>query len=233
MLKKTKIWLAIIIIFVTAVFVIVIGVRDGIPDNGLASVTNSDDLKKLKIQPDYAWGINEGDEKMFQEVEEECQQYVADLEASSVIINGSATGNINQSSGSIGQEVTVLEVIQGNNMISEGDKVWVYQYFGFYAENDKIRYVEPLNIMKKGDSYLIFLDEAEWEPQFKTKSYIAKDCYLPYVNLENETIKTLTKGIESYDFSDLEDYEVFSVSEKITDVLNRMKSMILYQYSGE
>ncbi len=230
MLKKTKIWLSMILIFGTAVIVAAMIIRQGIPDAGLAEAHTSDVLETMTVTPDYAWGMNAEDLAMFEDFKANMDKTVSDIVSTPIVITATADGTIDQSIGSIGQEVVVSEVKKGGNVLKPGEKIFVYQYFGFTADAGEIHYVEPLNIMKKGETYLIFLDEVKWDVQNRLKSYIAQDTLFPYINIKGNDTKTLPRDLTSCPFSELEDYEFFSVSEDITDILNQMKKEILEQY---
>lgn len=112
-------------------------------------------------------------------------------------------------------------------------KGYVYQYFGFYEIDDKIQFMNVLNLMYPENEYLIFLDASPLNPYMQKPVYILKSDFFGYININGRNTKTLDENFQNYNFGDLKDYEFFSVSEKITNVLNGIRKEILNLYSRE
>ena len=57
-----------------------------------------------------------------------------------------------------------------------------------------------------------------------------KSVYLGYVKITDEKTKILDADYKGYDFSELKEYEFFSTSEKVANVMNDIRKDILNEY---
>ncbi len=221
-----------ILFAVTIMIAIMAGIifRLRVPDCGLSKIENIEDIKPGTIVISYAWGADGNDEEGMTEADFKKNGDQYDVDTASVIAVAEPTGNLRQTEGSIGQEVIFKEIIRGNEFISAEQKGYVYQYYGFSEADGVIQYMNTLNLMYPGNEYLIFLDASPLNPYMQEPAFILKSGFFGYINISGQNTKTLDKNYQDYDFLELADYEFFSVSDKITDVLNNIREKILSQY---
>lgn len=201
-----------------------------VPDCGLSKMENIEDIKPGTIVINYAWGTNSNDEEGMTEADFKKNDDKYDVDSASVIAVAEPTGNLRQTEGSIGQEIVFKEIIRGNEFVSVEQKGYVYQYYGFCEADGAIQYMNMLNLMYPGNEYLIFLDASPLNPYMQEPVFILKSGYFGYINISGRNTKTLDINYQDYDFPELTDYEFFSVSDKITDVLNNIREEILSRY---
>ena len=200
---------------------------------GLAEIDHVEDIGTETMVLSYALGANSDDEDGLTEASFKTNGNKYDVEEASVIAVVEPTGNIRQTEGSIGQEIIFKKIIIGEEYASVQQKGYVYQYFGFYEIDDKIQFMNVLNLMYPENEYLIFLDASPLNPYMQKPVYILKSDFFGYININGRNTKTLDENFQNYNFGDLKDYEFFSVSEKITNVLNGIMKEILNLYSRE
>lgn len=219
-------------VLITLSLAIIAGIifRLRVPDCGLAEIDNVKDMQTKTIVLSYALGANNGDEDSLTETSFKTNDSRYDVEAASIIAVVEPTGNIRQTEGSMGQEIVFQEIIKGSEFASVQQKGYVYQYFGFHETDGAIQFMNVLNLMYPENKYLIFLDASPLNTYMQNPVYILKSSFLGIMNINGHSTKTLNKNFQDYSFSELADYEFFSVSEKITSVLNSIKKEVLNRY---
>ncbi|MDE5589698.1 MAG: hypothetical protein K2J60_11270 [Acetatifactor sp.] len=217
---------------VTMVITIIAGIifRLTVPDCGLSKIENIEDIKSGTIVLNYALGADKGDEDGMTEAGFAKNGDKYDVDSASVIAVVEPTGNLRQTEGSIGQEIIFKEIIKGNEFVLVQQKGYVYRYFGFRETDGGIQYMNTLNLMYPGNEYLIFLDASPLNSYMREPVFILKSSFFGYVNISGQNTRTLDNNFQDYDFLELKDYEFFSVSEKITNVLNNIRKELLSQY---
>lgn len=221
--------LCILVVCVTAAAGYVL--RSRIHDSGLASINHVEDLENRDIRIEYAFG---------KDVEE---NFTIDdfpggradpdfISTADVIAIVTPTGVIDQSYGSLGQEILVKQVIQGDDYAEVGRKSRVYGGEGFFLDGGKIKYINTLNLMYPGNDYLIFMDrtplyEYEVEPTYTLKSWT-----FGYIKVNAGQRNSLPdEDYSRFAFSELKEYEFFSVSDKITNMLDDCMNEIVERYT--
>ena len=86
------------------------------------------------------------------------QQYVQEMLAADLAVLATATGELDITSSTLGQEIVVERVLQGNGL-DAGSTCMVWQEYGLQVIDGEIAYNNVLNLMQPGEKqYLIFLD---------------------------------------------------------------------------
>ena len=158
------------------------------------------------------------------------QNGINELEQAPMIAIAKATGKLNLTRGSYGQEIIIEKVIREESDISQGDTAWIYQSFGLEEMEGKVLFRNCLNIMRPEIEYLVFLQASPLNLYQKENVYTLMHHALGYVRLDGVETKPLPMfGIK--DFVELIDYEFFAVSEKVTTELNEARKTILEKYA--
>ena len=203
--------------------------KAGIPDCGIANLSNFCDLEGKPIKLSYAYGAD---------VEEELTEdsfyggKYDGIDEAEIIAVVSPTGNLIQTDGSIGQEFTVHEILKGENLISENQKAYVYRNSGICAKDGRIEYENTENLMIPGCDYVIFMDASPLN-EYQAQVYILKTPYFGYVKISDEVTPTLKGTYTEYELWDLKNCEFFSTSEVVTNLLNKMRKEILEEFIGD
>lgn len=198
--------------------------RVTVKDCGLAKVKHVDDIKPGMVTTLEYVIANDGHFG-----EDGIQNAINELEEAPVIAVAKATGNLNLTRGTYGQEIMIEKVIRGENEISQGDTAWIYQYYGLEEMEGKILFRNCLNIMRPETEYLVFLQSSPLNPYQKEQVYTLMNGTFGYVRLDGVETKQL-QMFEKVDFVELIDYEFFAVSEKVTTELNEARKIILEKY---
>lgn len=211
--------LATFILLATVIFGIVFRMK--MPNCGLADITHFSNIPKGKITLDYALGDDHfgSPEEMREKIDE-----------APVIALVAPTGKIRQTEASIGQEIVIKKIIRGGENISTEQKSYVYQPFGFGLIHDKIKFQNVLNVMNPDFEYLIFMDESPLNEYSKEPAFLLYSNYMGYLRIGGTETKTLKKKYKKYDFTELKDYEIFSVSEEVTNTFHTIKKDVLKEY---
>ncbi len=201
--------------------------RLNLPDSGITELKRVEDLETKKITLNYAWGKEDESGMRFESSDETDPYGVASAACIAVV---SATGNIHQAAASIGQEVVIREIHRGDDTLKTGQTVYVYTYFGFLPVEGRIEYFNTLNLMYPGSDYLIFMDASPLNDYQTNQTYILKSDYFGYVKIKHADTPTLKPDYRKYDFSELTEYEFFSTSDVITDIMNKAQEDLLKHY---
>lgn len=203
--------------------------RVRVPDCGVSRISNIGDVEEQDVILNYA--LNKDNEAGMVGESAFC---IGDdkygVESANIIAVVTPTGNLNQTEASLGQEFTVKKVIRGDDKISVGQTSYVYQYFGFQSLDGHIEFLNTLNLMNPNSDYLIFMDDSPLNEYQKESVYVLKSDEFGYIKTEQQDTVTLDENYKKYKFSDLKEYEFFSTSESITEVLNAARKELIEKY---
>ena len=150
-MKKDRFFIDNVVMGLLLLLAITVGIyfRVTVKDCGLVKVNHVDDIKPGMVTLEYAIDKDEyfGADGISNAINE--------LEQAPVIAIAKATGNLNLTRGTYGQEIMIEKVIRGENEISQGDTAWIYQSYGLEEMDGKILFRNCLNIMKPATEYLV------------------------------------------------------------------------------
>ena len=224
-MKKDRFFIDNVVMGILLVFAIGVGIyfRATVKDCGLVKVKHVDDIKPGMVTLEYAI------EKDGHFGEDGIQNGINELEQAPMIAIAKATGKLNLTRGSYGQEIIIEKVIREESDISQGDTAWIYQSFGLEEMEGKVLFRNCLNIMRPEIEYLVFLQASPLNPYQKEQVYTLMNDTFGYVCLDGVETKNLSM-YEKVDFVELNEYEFFAVSEKVTTELNEARKTILEKY---
>lgn len=220
--SKMNIWLKII---VTLLIVAIIGgqlCKLTFLDAGLGDLSTYEQAYKLDSRIDAIW--TEDNNNNFEPF---IESYISEADAP-IIIVGTATGKINQSNFSFGQEISIDKIIKGDGDLLN-QKTFVYNTYGFNAsrEGEGIAYYDLKNIMKPGDQYLLFMS---LNHILDNEVYLLENGYFSYINLSGMTSSIISTPLPELRLSQVKDIEFFSTSQSVLDAILIIKKGIVDKY---
>ena len=227
----------IIAVLLTATFIFGVVFHSELKDYGVAGMKTMENIPD-GVELSCVYGMQPEDEEIYTEEEIGRKTGWRGMDTAPVIAIVTPTGKINQSAGSFGQEIKIRKVLRGEESLSEGDKVYFYKSEGFsYKEYEEYEQWDPIvqfedftNIMQEGYDYLIFMEESSLNPYQQTKIFYDVPGTFDYIRTDGAETETRDEDFQSYDFKDLKEYEFFSISDQITDIMNSVKREILEEY---
>ncbi len=209
---------------------VVIGIifRINTPNCGISDMKSIADIQPGTIILNYAWnkseerrftsaGLNEGNDKY-------------GVDEAQVIAVVSPTGSLDQTESSIGQEFVVKEILKGNEIADIGETAYIYQNFGFYPIEGKIEYMNIINLMYTGNDYLLFVNPSPLNEYLEENVYLLQSEDFGYIKIGPQETQTLDSNFRNYDFTELQDYEFFSITDTVTEALNNARAELLDKY---
>lgn len=229
-MKNRKQFIFIMIAVSMIFFTVIMGfsISESYLDSGCSNLRRIDDVQKQRIKLNYAFGEREETGISKDAFEIDGDKY--GIESADIIAVVKPTGRLIQTEGSLGQEITVNKILRGAEYVKEDETTIFYQYFGFQPMEDGIQFLNTLNIMYPEYEYLLFADSSPLNEYQKEKVFVLKSVYLGYVKITDEKTKILDADYKGYDFSELKEYEFFSTSEKVANVMNDIRKDILNEY---
>lgn len=195
-------------------------------DSGLARLTSFSDIIDGTIELEYVWGQDEIDNEGFLDsLVYDSQDYVNELISAPIIVKAKPTGNILQTTGSLGQEIQVLDIYSGADYI-QLEKYYVYQYYGLHIKNNKITYMNALNLADPECEYLFFLYPSELNRYSSEKSFYITSL-LGYINITIPTTQTIVTPIDQTNLNDVRGLDFLSCSKEITSALNSIRYKVV------
>ena len=154
------------------------------PDAGLAGVKSVANLARLPVRLVWAQGdVVEGNETAALALEDltgNQQQYVQEMLAADLAVLATATGELDITSSTLGQEIVVERVLQGNGL-DAGSTCTVWQEYGLQVIDGEIAYNNVLNLMQPGKQYLIFLTDQSLNRVSDDRNYLVASTWFGYL----------------------------------------------------
>ena len=150
------------------------------PDAGLAVVKSVANLARLPVRLVWAQGdVVEGNETAALALEDltgNQRQYVQEMLAADLAVLATATGELDITSSTLGQEIVVERVLQGNGL-DAGSTCTVWQEYGLQVIDGEIAYNNVLNLMQPGKQYLIFLTDQSLNRVSDDRNYLVASTW--------------------------------------------------------
>jgi hypothetical protein len=151
-----------------------------------------------------------------------------------VIVIGTPSGKIFQEGAIFGQEIIIEEILKGDDKLQSAgftETLYVLGADGFYNVygDEKIQYMGEFGLMQKSSSYLLLLEDIDYDRLLPVKGYGLVGGIYGRLKVDEPDVKsplvTVPAGELSYD--DVWDYEYIAESQKVLDEVYRMKEHIL------
>lgn len=170
------------------------------------------------------------------------------LEKSSIIIVGKATGNAKYVYRNFIQEVEVVQVLRGEEQIAAQENIKLtgcgcigYQYASDTKQKEKSgkTYVDTnfLNYMTPGDEYLIFIDRKVNISNDEVYELNKRSVTCQYLNLSRDSYKVCkvenTEDVCDIPYCEVKDSEFATNSENIMKSWIQMKKDLIKKYVSE
>lgn len=189
------------------------------PDAGLSSVHTIDDLKRHKVRIEWAQGDPvDGmamENVLVNDFTKNKEKYVSELSSSDIVVVAKATGKIEVTNGTIGQEIIVSTVLQGEEHIAADSVVMVWDDYGLQVLDGQIVYRNVLNLMQPSNEYLLFLNANTLNSIQKDKHFNLASTFFGYCEIPFEKEEVLRDNNRVAKYSDWIDYPSFISSEEI------------------
>lgn len=225
-MKKNIICLC--VVFFIVLIVGQIGKKE-FPADLLGNAKNLEDIEGLKFQFDFV--DSKKDEKYYKN-KKIIKNHMEDKGENDYIAVVTATENVKMRTMSVLQEVVIEKMIKGKGL-KEGDKIEIFENSCFYGQSEnKHVYIFDcaMNLMQKGNSYLIFFNEYTEDHENK-KFYEACGGFFQYLNLTNEDPMYLVQDPKAvYTYGDFKEYEFFSTSEETLKARYELKHKIINRW---
>lgn len=191
-------------------------------------VSNIQEFSKLNCRFDYIYGIDKQDEKVcYNSFKEYEADYIQDAKDAENVMIGTFTGDIDLDGTAMGMWVTVNKCLKGG-LLKEGDKIPIYQdcLLSFDEQGNAV-YNSTINIMKKGEKYLIFYEPSELNVYQEQKEYRFTTSVNYYKLTETTSIPVDSKKKR---LNDVWDNEFFASSDRIIEQLEKIKKEVISYY---
>lgn len=204
---------------------------------GLFDVQTVNDLEQLNVQvEEFESADAKGSRLEFSDIKEQVQEY---LDTSSYAIVGRATGDLQLYVGSTSQEVTVEKIINlcdfseitGNDgMAEKGENVWITQSSGLQIRGEEKQHIsyfdQWINLMEKGDMYLIFVDGNSYNKYLSQKSYSTGELFYGYFNMTKDKAFVADVKYDNAKLSDFKGSEVLTSQEEEVEYYLKLKERL-------
>jgi hypothetical protein len=151
-----------------------------------------------------------------------------------IIVIGKPSGKIFQEGAIFGQEVIVQKVLKGSDEIQEDGNAEAFYLLGadgFYDtyEDGKARYIGGIGLMQKSSSYLLFLEDVNYDLLLPVKGYGMLGGLFGRIKLDENGAKStpVNKPAEELSYDEIWDYEYIADSQNVLDEVYRMKEHVL------
>ena len=211
-------------------------------DLGLYKVHTVEDLKTLKIWvEEFESEDTKGSRLEFSGVKELAQEY---LDTSSYAIVGRATGDLQLYVGSTSQEIIVEKIIDlsdfseitsNSGLAEKGEKVWITQASGFQIRGEEEKHIsyfdQWINIMEKGDKYLIFVDGNSYNKYLSQKVFSTGELFYGYFNMTKDKAFVANVTYDKAQLCDFKGSEVLTTQKEEVEYYLELKR-ILFKACG-
>lgn len=226
--RSEKIWGTSLVFSLIVVIVTGFIVKSNFSDSGLSEINNYSDLVKHDIRITEVLGAVNA-ELMYSTYENHIEDMVNRLSGSSIIAVVKPTGKLEIADQSLGQELKIMKVIQGN--VAAGDIAKLYSPFGFDVQKKtRIYFNDSANIMNPDYDYLVFMEESQLNHYDGEKNYryIGTPSTFRLAQSQPLIYNSFDRKWETY-----QDAEFFVASERGWEGILRLKKLILDKYDFE
>lgn len=203
------------------------------PDAGLAGVKSVADLARLPVRLVWAQGdVVEGNETAALALEDltgNQRQYVQEMLAADLAVLATATGELDITSSTLGQEIGVERVLQGNGL-DAGSTCMVWQEYGLQVIDGEIAYNNVLNLMQPGKQYLIFLTDQSLNRVSDDRNYLVASTWFGYLPVPFSPDVALPDDSRCDLYAAWADYPAFLATPEIAQARNAITVELLRHY---
>lgn len=213
------------------------------PDTGLAKVRSVSDLYGLRVRIEWAQGdtlAGVETESGLSDIEtaageladltDNKQQYIEGSSGADLILLATATGGLDITNGTTGQEIKVDEVIRGSDMVSVGDTATVWTDYGLQVLGGEIVYRNIQNLMQPGKQYIVFLDSSPLNGIGGGNNFRLASYKFGYVHVPFKPDTALPGSIRCENYSVWAEYPSFVATDEIASARNEICKSLLQMY---
>ncbi len=251
-MKKWMLWYVGIAVLFVVCGIVGAAVLNTAPDAGLADVKSVEDLADLQVrigwaQGDMQYGV-QIDEDTFVDIDptsieienytKNKQEYIKlytaldEPDAPDLVLLATATGNLEITDYTTGQEIVVDKIFKGEELLSVGDTCKVWSSYCLQVMDGVITYRSVLNLMQPQTQYLVFLEDNPLNDYTSDKNYefISLMSDFKYIAVPYTPDKALPSADRCADYATWAQYTAFVAKDEIADVRNELRQIILQAY---
>ena len=157
------------------------------------------------------------------------QQYVQEMLAADLAVLATATGELDITSSTLGQEIVVERVLQGNGL-DAGSTCTVWQEYGLQVIDGEIAYNNVLNLMQPGKQYLIFLTDQSLNRVSDDRNYLVASTWFGYLPVPFSPDVALPDDSRYDLYAEWADYPAFLATPEIAQARNAITVELLQHY---
>lgn len=204
------------------------------PDAGLVSIHSVDDLRRRTVRLEYAMGDpvdgNNDLDFILEDLTENRLQYVQQATDADFAVLATATGNLELTNSTMGQEIRVESILKGQPGTAPGQTCYVWNDFGLQVMGGEIFYRNVLNLMQPGKTYLVLLQENGINELRSRKAYYLAANDFAYLAVPFQEFSALPTDNRTDQYSVWAPYGAFLATEEIADQWNQIAREILAAY---
>lgn len=200
------------------------------PDAGLVSIHSVDDLRRRTVRLEYAKGDYGDENTLLKSLAEESGHFVQQATDADFAVLATATGNLELTNSTMGQEIRVESILKGQPGTAPGQTCYVWNDFGLQVMGGEIFYRNVLNLMQPGKTYLVLLQENGINELRSRKAYYLAADDFAYLAVPFQEFSALPTDNRTDQYSVWAPYGAFLATEEIADQWNRIARDILAAY---
>lgn len=228
-MRKWKLWyLGIAILFLISGIAGAVILRST-PDAGLAEVGSIADLMDCTVHITAVEGDTDPQLGLADLVENR-SLYVEEAVSAQIAVLATATGNLDITNSTFGQEVVVDQVYRGEEHVSPGTTCMVWDNYGLQVMDGVITYRNVYNLMQPGEQYLIFLEKNPLNEVGGGKNFPLASIYCIYLPVPYTPDVALPDGNRTGPYAQWANYPAFAATAEIAGARNQITQEILRAY---
>lgn len=204
------------------------------PDVGLAQVGSVEELKSRTVRLEWAQGdpvdgVPDADLSLKDLIDSE-RQYIEQATQADFAVLATATGKLQLTRDTIGQEIQVESIVKGEPGIAPGQTCYVWNDFGFQVIGGEIVYRNILNLMQPGTTYLVFLQDNQLNDLRSRKAYYLAADNFAYLSVPFQEFSALPTDNRTALYAQWAPYGAFLSTQEIAAQWNHIAWEILKAY---
>lgn len=155
------------------------------------------------------------------------------MEHADVIAKVKCTGGSSIVFSAIRQDVTVEKIYKGKEYLQTGEKIVLLDNYVALLTQDKLISGTLVNLMKKNDEYLVFVDSTEKKTGKSSNvfTYILNANW--YFNYQNKDNYVPEKQVMSIPYNLVKNNEFFAMNKLSLDAMENLKTYFMDKYSAD
>ncbi len=204
------------------------------PDAGLTQVHSVEDLQSRTVRLEWAQGdpvdgAPDADLSLKSLIDNE-PQFIEQATQADFAVLATATGKLQVTRDTLGQEIRVESIVKGNPGTAPGQTCYVWNGYGLQVMGGEIVYRNILNLMQPGKTYLVFLQDNQLNDLRSRKAYYLAADNFAYLSVPFQAFTALPTDNRTAPYSQWAPYGAFLSTQQIAAQWNHIAQEILEAY---